>query len=566
MNKKLVASLLTALLFVQATTYAATTPNSATDKTTDTASIEAVQDQTAEANEVDGKPVLKLEEAIEKGLNNSLLLQQVMNKADVAKLVKDNALTVRNDLDKATDDIRSAENTLTNGRYDIYDGANQLDSAQAALDNQISPIKLTYAELIAMLPDTDPNSDSAKTKQKLQGAIMMGIITPDEDALEKNKELKETSICKKLGQDPAAVARLIKNSLYGENKKLSQGQQQYDAGIQDYIKGQAEYQATLKYALSNVTSKLSTSTISSLDGKPLGELIVKMTAKQDEVMSYARNIYKNQVALLVEKSYFDALKEQEILKVKQKTEERGRVQYEMAKAAYEVGMKSKDDMLIAKTFYDSTIMATELQVRAYNDAMTELKKNMNVSLKDEFVLEPVEVDTNETFNLEQGINSGKVARLEVKMAKANQDIYGYLITALNQSGYADNSNQYKEVRLLQKQADLAVESAKVTVEADIRESYQAVETTRKLVETSIDLRENAEASLELAKAKYEAGYAYSSALLSNLNLGQMAGTLVEVIASEENLANIEEKQIEAMNNYHLARLKYLNDTGVLPYK
>ena len=46
----------------------------------------------------------------------------------------------------------------------------------------------------------------------------------------------------------------------------------------------------------------------------------------------------------------------------------------------------------------------------------------------------------------------------------------------------------------------------------------------------------------------------------------MAGTMVEVLAAEENLANIEEKQIEAMNGYNLARLKYLNDIGELPYK
>ena len=564
MNKKLVASLLTALLFVQATTYAATTPNSATDKTTDTASIEAVQDQMAEANEVDGKPVLKLEEAIEKGLNNSLLLQQVMNKADVAQLVKDNSYNIQNDLNKAESDLSNAEHKLNSAKQDIKQGESDLADAKKYLSEDKLPVDVTNKMLAGILPAGSPQ------QQQLIAGMQAGLIKPDDVAAVGDNKLEKgisiDTVASLSGLTAEEIRTVLQRTVNGAANTLESGQQEYDAGTMEYYKGQAEYQASLKYALSSVSSKLSTSTISKLEGAALGELIVKMSEKQDEVTKYAKNIYKNQVALLVEKSYFDALKEQEILKVKQKTEERGRVQYEMAKAAYEVGMKSKDDMLIAKTFYDSTIMATELQVRAYNDAMTELKKNMNVSLKEEFVLEPVEVDTTETFNLEEGIASGKDKRLEVKMAKANYDIYGYLLTAVDRSGYSNTSNQYKEVKLLQKQAEIAVESEKVSVEASIRESYQAVETTRKLVETSIDLRENAEASLELAKAKYEAGYAYSSALLSNMNLGQMAGTLVEVIASEENLANIEEKQIEAMNNYHLARLKYLNDTGVLPYK
>ena len=88
---------------------------------------------------------------------------------------------------------------------------------------------------------------------------------------------------------------------------------------------------------------------------------------------------------------------------------------------------------------------------------------------------------------------------------------------------------------------------------------------RKLVKTAAELRQDATENVEIAKVKYEVGYGFDNALLKQLNLQDMSGTIVEVIAAEENLTNIEEKEIEVVNGYNLSRLKYLNDIGILPY-
>ncbi|WP_054740915.1 TolC family protein [Cellulosilyticum ruminicola] len=317
--------------------------------------------------------------------------------------------------------------------------------------------------------------------------------------------------------------------------------------------------------MSNVANKLSVSTISSLRVEPLGELVIKMVTAQDKVTAYAVNIYKNQVALLIENSYFEALKQQEILKVKDKAMERGLVQYELAKAAYKVGGKSKDDMLLAKSYYNSTVMARELQVKEYNSALIALKKNMNMDLSKEIHVAKVEASPDEEYDLAQGIASGLSHQLAIRKAEVQAELYDDLMVAVNASNYKSSDNQYKEVVLLQQGAKIAINQAKLQAESDIRTSHATVESMKKLVKTAAELRQDATENVEIAKVKYEVGYGFDNALLKQLNLQDMSGTIVEVIAAEENLTNIEEKEIEVVNGYNLSRLKYLNDIGILPY-
>jgi len=569
MNKRLVASFLTAVLFLQTSAFAATNTINNTSQPKDLAKVETTSEQVATdknttvQEENDGRPVLTLDEAIEKGLKNSILFQQVLNKADLAKLIKDNSSIVKNDLINAESDLISASGALEDARDQLASSGKQLEKAEKDLSEGKFPVTITSGTIIEMLKDRPE-------LQQMFSALVGGNTSIE--LAQKGTDIQDfcnSSMGQKMammGYDANKITQALEQQLKTQSNAYTAGQEKFDSSTRQYNEGQAKYQASLKYALSSVSNKLSTSTISSLEAKPLGDLIEKMSTKQDEVTNYSIEIYRNQVALLIEKNYFEALKQQELLKVKQKAEERGRIQYEMAKAAYEVGMKSRDDMNIAKTYYDSTIMNTALQEKEYNAAMLELKKTLNVDMSQDFCVQAVEPDTSEAFELNKGIESGLRLRLEMKMAEASKDLYGYLMTAVNESGYSSTSNQYSEVKLLQKQADIAYESQKLEVEKGIRDSYQTVLATKKLVETAEDLRANAESTVEVAKLKYEAGYAYSNSLLASLNLQQMSGTLVEVLAAEENLANVQEKQIEAMNGYNLARLKYLNDIGELPYK
>lgn len=555
MNKKMIASLMAIVLMTSTSVYGATgkvvQAKSQNDKVQE---VQVSQEDEIQATSNDinkEKKVLTLNEAIEKGLQDSLLLQQVKNQEKLAHLVASNASTIKDTLVDSENALEDASYLIDDGRDQVYSSEAQLRSAQARLDNGCAPTAIPVNKPEFSLNTTIP-----------EGAEIYSFLVSYYEGL----GLPTATAQGYASQITPAVIKSAQNVLNQNLDALNGSKKKLEASTQEYLSSKSKYDAALQFAMANVANKLSTSTISSLKTKPLGDLVVKMALAQDEVTSYSQNIFKNKAALLIENSYFEALKQQKLLEVKDKAVERGAVQYEMAKAAYEVGAKSKDDLIIAKTYYDSTLMSRELQLKDYNAALIELKKNINMKLDEYLVLQEVEPNIHEEFELAKGIESGLKARLEIRMATTQQKLYEDLLDAVSKSEYSSSDAQYKEVKLLQDKAQIELNSAKLQVESDIRTSYSTMVSMEKIVEKANELVASAKETVELAKVKYEVGYGYDNALLKQLNLEDLSGTLTEVIAAEENLTNIQEKQIEAINGYNLAKLKYLNDVGILPYK
>ena len=559
MSKKLIASLMVATLLVSNTSYAqsqTTTSNikAQTTQSTKVAEADAQQDTYKKIEEIKGAP-LTLDEAISQGLTNSLVLKQVQNQADIAKLVGSNGESVRNSLNENSMALSHAGYLIEDGRDKVYAGQIAYDTAQAYLKNNLSPIEKTIPVTIEQL--------NISTSVTIKPGDDISVVI----ASELEKFGVPESVASSVGEKyETQILAAAKEQLSATGDTLLESQKKLESSTQEYLSSKSQYDAAVQFAMANVANKLSTSTITSLRTEPLGELIIKMVTTQDKVTAYSVNIYKNQVALLIENSYFEALKQQKLLEVKDKAMERGLVQYELDKAAYEVGGKSKDDMLLAKSYYDSTVMARELQVKDYNAVLIDLKKNMNIDLSKEIQLVEVAASPEEEYDLEKGIQSGLTYQLNIKMAEAQVELYDELMEAVDASNYSSSDNQHKEVVLLQQKAKIALDQAKLQAESDIRTSYSTVQSMQKIVKTAAELRQSATENVEIAKVKYEVGYGYDNALLKQLNLQDMSGTIVEVIAAEENLTNIEEKEIEAINGYNLARLKYQNDIGILPYK
>ena len=543
MNKKMIASLMVAVLVTSTSVYGATGQIVQGPE-----SLDVINQVTTDTIE---KKLLTLDEAIEKGLKDSLLLQQVKNQGDLAKLVAFNAPNVKDNLFDSESALTTASYLIDDGRDQIYDSEIQLRSAQAAVDNGVAPTPIPISKPEYNLNTTIPaGADIYEFLQSYYEKLGLPSDVADGYA---------SQITPVVIEGAQKVIDQNRDTLNGSKKKL-------DESTQAYLSSKSQYDAALQFAMANVANKLSTSTISSLKARPLGELVVKMAKAQDEATSYSQNILKNKAALLIENSYFEALKQQKLLEVKDKAVERGAMQYELAKAAYEVGAKSKDDMIIAKTYYDSTLMSRELQLKDYNAALIDLKKNINMDLDKEIQLVEVEANIKEDYDLAQGIESGFKTRLEIRMAETQSKLYEDLLDAVTESNYSSSDAQYKEVKLLQDKAKIEMNGAKLQVEGDIRTSYMAMTSMQKIVEKASELKASAEETVEMAKVKYEVGYGYDNALLKQLNLEDLSGTVVEVIAAEENLTNIQEKEIEAINGYNLAKFKYLNDIGILPYK
>jgi len=88
----------------------------------------------------------------------------------------------------------------------------------------------------------------------------------------------------------------------------------------------------------------------------------------------------------------------------------------------------------------------------------------------------------------------------------------------------------------------------------------------KMLEASKDLVSNAEEVVRIANLKYEQGFGVENSLLKQMNLEQSSGTMIELIAAQEKLAEVEAQVAQIRYNYTMAKIKYQNDAGILTYK
>lgn len=86
-----------------------------------------------------------------------------------------------------------------------------------------------------------------------------------------------------------------------------------------------------------------------------------------------------------------------------------------------------------------------------------------------------------------------------------------------------------------------------------------------MLDVSTDLIKDAEEVVSIAQLKYDQGFGAENSLLKQMNLETSSGTMIELIAAQENLANIESKVAQIRYNHTMAKVKYLNDAGILVY-
>ena len=91
-----------------------------------------------------------------------------------------------------------------------------------------------------------------------------------------------------------------------------------------------------------------------------------------EVTQASYDIYKNNIAMLIQKSYYDALHAQKMVEVK-RAMERGKNNMNLLKQEEE-GLKPKDDMLMASVYYQGTQIEYEKAKGDFENTLLELKK------------------------------------------------------------------------------------------------------------------------------------------------------------------------------------------------
>ncbi len=443
---------------------------------------------------------LTIEEAVELGLENSIDLRIVQNEIDMSELDKDIA-------DHSAKKLEDGDERIDDGRSDI-------NEAQKYLNNGITPVDIT-------LPDGTTLNKGTNI-----------------DSLPLSEDMKDQ----------------IKDSI----------QQEIDSNRQSLDAGEQSLTDALETAGETLSEKLDFDTLDALGVESTSNLMTTMADVAYEVTKYSYDIYKNKIAMLIQKNYYDVLKAQKILEVKEKAMDRGKKQYEFSKDSYEEGMKAKDEMLLAKAYYEGTQIEYMKAKGELENALIEFKKSINIPLDTEVVLTDVFVDEREIVDLEEGLESGLKNRLEIKKALGEVAVYD-LNFEITKKRYPDITFIYREAKLLKEKARINYEKTYLEVENSIRQSYETLISTGEMLEIAKGMIDGVKESVEIAEYKYKEGFGVETSLLKKLDLESSAGTIVEVLAAEEKLAEVEETVVEITHGYNLAKMKYFNDIGEFIY-
>lgn len=484
-----------------------------------------------------------VESAVRKGLNSSIVLRQLDNKVLLGDIKYDIYKSVGNKLMNGQDELSSGASELSKGLSTIDASQDALNAAKIAIANGILPEGAEDAEII-------PN---------------VLVIKPGENIVEKITAFNTATGAK---LDAAAILASITAKV---NQPLTKKQSELDKVKITYEKSRSNLvdgKISLQVAKATVASALAENLdVSSLDGFSAdneASLLRDMAEASITVTAAAKGIYKNQIALMIQNSYYNVLKAQKLLQVKESTMKRAEIQLQNAKDACDAGMKAKDDVLLASIYYTGTRLEYEKAFDDYNNTFVELKKNMNIPNDQAIILEDVTRDNALPMELSMGLESGAKNRLEVVKAEQQSEVYDAYMKLIER-GYSSKIKRYQEAEVLQDNAHLELEKVKKDVESSIRESYNTMAAMGTMLETAKDMANEATECLTIAQERYKAGFGVDSSLMKNAGLESSAGTLLEVISAEENLAKVQEKYVEILYGYNLSKAKYLIDIGYLKY-
>jgi len=483
------------------------------------------------------------ESAVRTGLANSILLKQLKNKVELSDLKHDIYKSIGNQL-------ISGEEELQNGEKGLSTGLSELDASQDALNEAKISI------LNGILPE------GAEDVVIVPGAL---IIEAGDNIAEKITAFNAaTGAGLNVEGITAKIVSTVNKALAAKQKLLDKGRVTYEKNSTYLVNGEIDFAVAKATVSSSLADNLDASTLDGFSARYDASLLLDMAEAASTVTVAAEGIYRNQIALMIQNSYYNVLKAQKLLEVKQRTLKRAETQLQNAKDGYDAGMKAKDDMLLASIYHTGTRLEYEKALDDYNNALTELKKNMNIPEDQAIMLEEATAVKSTPMELSKGLESGASNRLEIVKAEQQLEVYDSYMKLVKKR-YSKSIKKFQEAELLQENAELELEKVKKEVEASIRQSYNTMTTMEKMLEEARDMVDQAKECVTIAQEKYKEGFGADSALMKKLGLEASSGTILEVISTEENLAQIEEKYVEILYGYNLSKAKYLVDIGYLTY-
>ncbi len=492
-----------------------------------------------------------IDEAIRLGLANSIVLKQVQNEIDISEAYNKQALSDGRDLVKGERDLDDADDEISRGKRDLSSAKSSLDAAQTLLDGGKAPQDIT-------LP-------SAETGLPVSITVRTGenIYSKSHDALTGAGIDNSTADTYAQAVTSTAVGE-IQGGLDAKAEEIDAGYSKLTDAMNQVDRGREKLEKGLEEAEKSISEKLGTYDTDRLDLDDAANLIASMAGINYDVTAYSYAVYRNKLALLIEKESLDVLKSKKLVEVMGNSMKRAEKQADFAAGSYNEGVSSRDDMLLAQIYLGKTKIQYRKAQGALSNAELQLKKDMGVDAEEEIKLQGILTDDTSVTDPEEGLKNGLENRVEIRKASGFQTIYGAYFDAIKKT-YKENAFQYKEAGLLKEKADLNLESVKMDIENSIRQAYENVKTTADMLKIAADMVKQAQENLDIAKYKYELGFGVENSLLKSLNIENTAGTIVEVLAAEENLSQVEEAQVEIIYSYNLAKANYSNEIAGFTY-
>ena len=490
-------------------------------------------------------------EAVSYGLEHSIMLETLEKKISLATITMIMTNDNQSEIKDAEEQLNIAKDILNESSTKLSLAQTELNQAKTALKAGLTPVSLPLVDVVGTpLVDAQGNP------------IVLAPGTPIRTSL---STLPSPALA------PSMVDALADAIISNIQSSLDSKQAQIDSNTVALVSAsdtldlkEKEFNSVLSDVSNSLDMKLQNTSNVQFTATEASDLMLTMAGVNLDVTRYAKRIYKNQIAMLIQKDYYDALLAAKTLDLKKIAEERGQTQYNLVNLSYQNGMKSKQDLLLSKMYYDSTQIATRVAEADYTNAMTTLKKDMNLNLNCTLTLIEPTMPSLEIVDLEDALTSGLTNRIEIQKCLGQLQIMklNYAILEKRPTNL-EKPKAETEARLQMEEAELQLNITKNTVASEIHQSYENLMAMQDALSYTDGLVEDAKKVVEISKLKYEQGFGADNALLQSLNLEASSGTIVELIAAEEKLSEVEENASKIRYNYIMAKIKYYNDAALL---
>lgn len=309
----------------------------------------------------------------------------------------------------------------------------------------------------------------------------------------------------------------------------------------DVLKGRIDYDRALldlDQAKDNA-DRIDADKISSLSSAQTKYVSERQKELAETVAQQAYEIVKLQTAINVEKSYYDVLKAENTLKVKETALKRSQEQLTLVQKKYKTGSAVKTDVNRAEISLANAKNDIANAQRDLKDLQIVFNKTLGVEVKSNWKLTYVLNYQKVTLPSETELSQQALEkRIDIQRARNSYEI-SKLNYDLIVSWSAPNTYSARSSELEIRSNKLSLSQVEQNVLGDVISTLSQIEKADEVVQTNIRSLQQAKDNQSLAQRRYQIG----------------VGTFTDVLDAEVELGEAEIKYVDSVYSYTLAASK-----------